>query len=32
MVNRKLLDDRRHVRDFIDTDFFHWGGASTVSL
>ena len=25
IVNRKLPDDRRHVRDFIDADFFPLG-------
>ena len=24
IVNRNIADDRRHVRDFIDTDFSHW--------
>ena len=24
IVNRKLADDRKHVRDFIDADFFVW--------
>ena len=24
IVNRKLADDCRHVRDFIDSDFFRW--------
>ena len=24
IVNRTLVDDRRHVFDFIDTDFSHW--------
>ena len=32
IVNRKLLDDCRHVRDFIDVDFFLSGGISTLCL
>ena len=30
IVNRKLIDDRRHVHNFIDADSFHWGGISTL--
>ena len=26
----KLADDRRHVRDFIEADIFHWGGIATL--
>ena len=32
IVNRKLLDDRSRVHDFIDADFCRWGGASTLFL
>ena len=32
IVNRKLPYDPRHVCDFIDADFFHWGGVSTLFL
>ena len=32
IVNKKLLDDRRHVHDFIDADYFCWGGISTLFL
>ena len=32
IVNRKLTDDHRHVHHFIDTDFFSWGGISTLFL
>ena len=32
IVNRKLPDDRRHVHDFIDADFFHCGDISTIFL
>ena len=30
IVNRNLPDDRRHVRDFIDAEFFCLGGISTL--
>ena len=32
IVNRKLPDDHRHVRDFIDADFFSWGSNYTLFL
>ena len=32
IVNRKLTDDRRHVRDFMDADFCRSGGTSTLFL
>ena len=32
IVNRKLADDRRHVCDFKDADFFRWGCISTLFL
>ena len=32
IVNRKLPDDRRHVRDFIDADFFCCGTTYTLVL
>ena len=32
MINRKLSDDCRHVRDFMDADFLCWGGNSTLFL
>ena len=32
IVNGKLPDDCRHVRDFIDADFFRWGGIYTLFL
>ena len=32
IANRNLPNDRRHGRDFIDADLFHWGDISTVFL
>ena len=32
IVKRKLAADRRCVRDFINADFFRWGGISTLFL
>mgnify|MGYP001795374527 CR=1 FL=1 len=32
IASRKLADDRRHVHDFIDADFFSWAGISTLYL
>ena len=29
---QKTRDDRKHVRNFIDADFCHWGGTSTLFL
>ena len=32
IANRKLADDRRHDCDFMDANFFRWGGISTLYL